>query len=159
MHLENCKKPKCIAKWKGKQERRSNQTPTPPSVAPAVAAGTQLVNVIDTVDTSEVNIRQYYQGFQMLNEVRPPVPERPSPSPSSKLNKDFLLFDSDSSHHMFCNPRYLLNIRKAKVPIRSNTNGGIHLCEHEGFFPGIGWGYYNADGIANIVSMGLTEQQ
>lgn len=40
-----------------------------------------------------------------------------------------------------------------------NTNGGQHVCDQEGYFAGFGFVYYNLHGIANILSMGLSEAQ
>ena len=68
-----------------------------------------------------------------------------------------ILFDTGSTHHVFCNPSLLKDIRHSDKPLTMNTNAGDFVCHGKGIFPGIGRVWYNPDGIINVLSGGLLE--
>ena len=55
---------------------------------------------------------------------------------SNKENelKDLVLLDSDSTNTIFCNRDYVKNIRKAKIPLEIQTNGGTLSNMRNTFF-------------------------
>eukprot|EP00804_Cyclotella_cryptica_P023700 CCRYP_019316-RA/>CCRYP_019316-RA protein AED:0.38 eAED:0.25 QI:0/0/0/1/0/0/2/0/908 len=75
---------------------------------------------------------------------------------ASGLSRDWLLLDSQSSTDMFCNAKYLRNIRKASQPIVIHCNAGTTRCDKEGTFTSKLLGEipvkYNPHGICNVVS-------
>jgi len=77
-------------------------------------------------------------------------------SASSGLSRDWLLLDSQSSIDMFCNPRYLCNIKDATRPVTIHCNAGATQCTKEGVFRSAMLGdipvKYNPRGICNVLS-------
>jgi hypothetical protein len=75
---------------------------------------------------------------------------------SSGLSRDWLLLDSQSSTDMFCNPRYLTNIKNASRSVIIHCNAGATRCTKEGIFKSAMFGEipvrYNPRGICNVLS-------
>ena len=71
---------------------------------------------------------------------------------SVKIDRDgrlclLILLDTGSTHHVFCNPSLLKDIRHSDKPLTINTNAGDFNCPGKGVFPGIGRVWYNPEGI------------
>ena len=77
--------------------------------------------------------------------------------PHLKLS-EVILIDSQTTHDVFCNPKYVGNVRKAKKDLHLSTNGGGMRISREadvlGLYP-TGYDdtvYYDRDAITNILS-------
>jgi len=74
-----------------------------------------------------------------------------------KVNEDIILLDNQSTHTTFYNRKLMKNIRPAPIPLRMLANGGDITYDQIGDVAGYGTGYYNKNGIANILSMAEAE--
>ena len=74
---------------------------------------------------------------------------------SSKFGRlrDEVLLDNQSTTDIFCNSKYLKNIRGASTTLQLNTNGGVLICNQQGDVPGYGTVWYHPDAITNIISL------
>lgn len=75
----------------------------------------------------------------------------------SKINPKWILLDSESTCHIFCNKKFLQNVRACKVgeEIRIVSNGKESLVASEiGDLPGVGPDFYHPDSVANVLSLG-----
>jgi hypothetical protein len=71
----------------------------------------------------------------------------------SRISKEWILLDTQSTVSVFNNRQYLANIRKSKETLRAITNGGYQDSYMVGEFPNLGTVWYNQNSIANILSM------
>ena len=78
-------------------------------------------------------------------------------TPDLKL-RDEILIDSQMTHDVFCNTKYVKNVRKAKKDLHLSTNDGGMVISREadvlGLYPD-GYDdtvYYNKQAITNILS-------
>ena len=67
--------------------------------------------------------------------------------------RDIILLDSDSTDTVFCNPRYVKNIRNSKQVLTLNTNGGKMVSNQVCEVPHLGTHWFNKDSITNIISL------
>ena len=72
--------------------------------------------------------------------------------------RDAILLDSETTHDVFCNSKYVTNVRKARKTLHLSTNGGGMVISQEadaiGLYPD-GYNctvYYDARAITNILS-------
>ena len=72
---------------------------------------------------------------------------------SQKVNKWWILLDSQSTVDLFSNPRLLTNIRSIDKELKVRCNAGIATTNLIGDLPGYGTVWYLKDGIANILSL------
>ena len=72
---------------------------------------------------------------------------------STLLNQNLILLDSCSSHHQFCNPNIVKNIRHSNHPIMVHCNAGTKVTTQEADFGSIAV-YFNPASIANVLSLG-----
>jgi hypothetical protein len=67
--------------------------------------------------------------------------------------EDLVLLDSCSSHHVFCNPRYVFNIRKGNRQLKLESNGGSlpisQIANVKGFKEDA---WFSSEAITNILS-------
>ena len=67
--------------------------------------------------------------------------------------KELVLLDSDSTNTIFCNEKYVNNIRSAKQPLEIQTNGGVMTVTNICDIPYLGTHWFNAEAITNIISL------
>ena len=140
MVLSECTKPQCAAKWKAKQEKKTGGGKDTNK-----ESGQSHLNV-DWDQMAGTGLEDELQSFSMnLTCLMEKVPEH------------YILLDSKSTHCTFYTRSYLKNIRRAPIPIKVNTNGGVMECVLEGDLPGFGPVYFNPNGIANILSLAVVE--
>jgi hypothetical protein len=64
-----------------------------------------------------------------------------------------ILFDAQSTDDVFCNEKYLRNIKKSGLSMPLHGNGGVLPLEHIGMLKGYHHEvWYNRHAIANILS-------
>lgn len=72
---------------------------------------------------------------------------------ASLIDPQWILLDSQSTISVFNNPTMLRNIRPSTHTLRALTNGGHQDSNMVGDFHNLGEVWYNADSIANILSL------
>ena len=73
--------------------------------------------------------------------------------PHHPLDPTWILLDSQSTVSVFNNPTMLTNIRESGRVLHAITNGGFQESSLVGEFGNLGEVWYNADSIANILSL------
>ena len=66
---------------------------------------------------------------------------------------DMILLDSDSTTTIFCNKKYVSNIRNSNETLILNTNGGTLTATQICDIPFLGTHWYNEDAMTNIISL------
>ena len=66
--------------------------------------------------------------------------------------KDLILLDSDSTDTVFCNSKYMTNIRDSNTPLDILTNGGPITTKQKCTVPYLGKVWYNENSMTNIIS-------
>ena len=67
--------------------------------------------------------------------------------------RELILLDSDSTDTVFCNPKYVSNVRQSDEPLSISTNGGLMKSHMKCDIPYIDDVWYNEDSITNIISL------
>ena len=67
--------------------------------------------------------------------------------------RELILLDSDSTDTVFCNPKYVSNIRKSKEPLSISTNRGLMNSHMKWDIPYIDNVWYKEDSITTIISL------
>ena len=67
--------------------------------------------------------------------------------------RELILLDSDSTDTVFCNPKYVSNVRQSKETLSILTNGGQITSHMKCDVPYINDVWYNEDSITNIISL------
>jgi hypothetical protein len=73
--------------------------------------------------------------------------------------KEMILLDSDSTDTVFCNPKYVTNIRDSDKSLSISTNGGLINSNQKCDIPHIPDVWYNEDSITNIISLAEINKQ
>ena len=75
-----------------------------------------------------------------------------------KVNPLWILLDSCSTVHIFCDRRFLRNIHNVNQELHLYTNSGKSVIGQMGELPGFGLVWYHAEGIANVLSFHRVSQ-
>jgi hypothetical protein len=67
--------------------------------------------------------------------------------------KELILLDSDSTDTVFCDLKYVSNIRDLEDPLSSSTNGGVMKLHQKCNIPHIKDVWYNRNSMTNIISL------
>ena len=67
--------------------------------------------------------------------------------------KDLVLLNSDSTDTIFCNEKYVTNIKIAEQPLEIQTNGRIMKVTKTCEIPFLGTHWFNQETITNIISL------
>jgi hypothetical protein len=77
----------------------------------------------------------------------------------SKIPKEWVLIDSQSTLHLFNNSELLTNIQKTSTTMRIASNGGYSSPTMQGEYDGFGRMWYDPNAIANILSLALVQDE
>jgi hypothetical protein len=75
------------------------------------------------------------------------------------IYEGMILLDSQSTHSTFCALGFLTNVRESNKALNMKTNGGVIIHTQVGELRNYGIVWYNADSIANIISMSKAEKK
>ena len=64
-----------------------------------------------------------------------------------------VLIDSNSTNTIFCDEKYVNNVRPAPKPLQIQINGGIMKVNHICDIPYLGTQWFSKDAITNIISL------
>jgi hypothetical protein len=70
----------------------------------------------------------------------------------------WVLLDSQSTVSAFKNKNLLTNIRASPNNLRVHTNGSVQISSQKGTVKNFGYVWYNADSLANILSMAAVQK-
>ena len=73
--------------------------------------------------------------------------------------RDLILLDSDSTDTIFCNEKYVSNIRASNKTLCLNTNGGVMESNMICNVPKLGTFWFNKKGITNIIALAHMTQK
>ena len=173
----DCNNPACVEKWKAKLSRKGMTAEGQQHLNVDDAEGASSFDFKDTNDFALDD----YAGFSFYQtnaghkeKVPTPIQEPDTNSQDGKddhwdeneghsfhqgrkVNEDIILLDNQSTHTTFYNRKLMKNIRPAPIPLRMLANGGDITYDQIGDVAGYGTGYYNKNGIANILSMAEAE--
>jgi hypothetical protein len=129
-----------------------------PRAEPSIENQTATTLLMDGVSNGEFNSNLHFQFFnQEIETVNDEVIMQISSD--GQLPKSWILLDNQSTIDVFYNKELLVNIRKhhTKLDIHS-CNAGIATTTLIGDLPGYGTVWYNANGIANILSLARVKE-
>jgi len=67
--------------------------------------------------------------------------------------REWVLLDSDSTHTIFCNPKYVSDIVDVDETLNLGTNGGVLVSNQKCNVAGLGQRWFNSRAIANVISL------
>ena len=82
-----------------------------------------------------------YEGIN-LNQVE-----------SKQAMRHWLLLDNQSTTDIFCEAKYLTNIKTVEATMKLSTNAGTLIINQQGYFPGYGMVWYHRSAMTNILSL------
>ena len=149
---------KCPYQNQFKKARLNEQREPPPNAANLMLINNTTCQEIN--DKSDVDEVTDLYNFSFTNAGTEPITTTQEivmsqHAKGKKINKYWILLDSQSTISIFNNKKLLQNIRKCKPDerVRCYCNGGFQDTDMIGTVKGLGEVYYNPASLANILSL------
>ena len=163
----NCNEMGHISRDCPKPQRR-RKTDTEPESSPGQSAVQMLITAanVDNDDDDDSNDGSDFDfSFHVTNELQPTQKMTKDQhvilTQHGKLNKNWILLDSQSTVSIFASKHLVKDIRPCDLgeSVRCFCNGGYQDTDEKATLKGFGDVYYNPNSIANILSLAQVAKQ
>ena len=153
---------KCQKKGHYANECNEDKPPatSTPSAEPSIENQTAKTLLMDGESNGEFNRNLHFQFFQVFNQAIETLNDEVIMQIGSdgKLPKSWILLDNQFTVDLFYNKERLINIRKQHKKLDIHCNAVIATTTLIGNLPGYGTVWYNANIIANILSLARVKE-
>jgi hypothetical protein len=74
------------------------------------------------------------------------------------VNPNWIILDSGSTSNIFCNHKLVINVRLSSGSLKVHCSASTKVVKHVATLKNYGTVWFNAEGIANIISMALVKK-